>query len=447
MSKDVARWLKLTSGAFAFLSIVVVSATAAAAASAPGRITIPATAQLAVEVSATPPQRQVLWGNVAHYTWVVRLGPGEHDVIRLHRVVQEVRPNEPAKLAQAVMFFPGLPTYFTGLYLPPLISDVPARDRAIAIYLAKNGIDVWGMDYRWAMAPEDTTDFGFMRKWGVQRDVEDAQIALTLARWIRGEWSRLESPLFLTGLSYGALMSYAVAANDTQRPVKFRNVKGIIPVDYGIKFDSPGYQAGQCAYLDNVRAMMKSGAYYWDNRFMWAIGQFAIDDPTGDSPFAPGMDNYHFALGVGGWPQNASIPWHFAGSYLDENGNPTALRFTEERLFFDLLANNEPPYSPVQVDVEIATVDCGVPNAGPTYADHIGEVTVPLFYVGAAGGVGRFGEYATTLVASQDVTILVVQQLGDDDRAEDYGHSDLMTGFDAESLVWRPILEWIRAHP
>jgi hypothetical protein len=88
-----------------------------------------------------------------------------------------------------------------------------------------------------------------------------------------------------------------------------------------------------------------------------------------------------------------------------------------------------------------------VPNAGPTYADHIGEVTVPLFYVGAAGGVGRFGEYATTLVASQDVTILVVQQLGADDRAEDYGHSDLMTGFDAESLVWRPILEWISAHP
>jgi len=159
------------------------------------------------------------------------------------------------------------------------------------------------------------------------------------------------------------------------------------------------------------------------------------------------MDNYHFALGVGGWPQNASIPWHFAGSYLDEYGNPTALRFTEERLWFDLLMTNEPPYSPVQVDLEIAAVDCGVPNAGPTYADHIGEVTVPLFYVGAAGGVGRFGEYATTLVASPDVTILIVQQLGDDDRAEDFGHADLMIGLDAESLVWRPILEWISAHP
>jgi hypothetical protein len=85
----------------------MVSVTTAAAASAQGRITIPATAQLAVEVSATPPQRQVLWGNVAHYTWVVRLGPGEGDVIRLHRVVKEVCPNEPAKLAQAVMFFPG----------------------------------------------------------------------------------------------------------------------------------------------------------------------------------------------------------------------------------------------------------------------------------------------------------------------------------------------------
>ena len=433
----IARWF----------AMLVLSFASAAAASAQGRITIPATAQLAVQVSATTPQREALGGDVAHYTWDVRLGPGPHDVIRLHRVVREDRPNEPAKLAKAVMFFPGLPTYFTGLYLTPLISDVPAPDRAIAIYLAKNNIDVWGMDYRWAMVPEDTTDFGFMRKWGVQRDVEDAQIALTLARWIRGEWSRPADPLFLTGLSYGALMSYAVAANDTQRPVKFRNVKGIIPIDDGIKYDSPGHQADQCANLDEVRAMMKSGAYYWDNRFLWAIGQLAIDDPTGDSPFAPGMDNYHFALGVGGWPQDASLPWHFAGSYLDADGNPTALRFTEERLWFDLLTKNEPPYSPVRVDVEIATVDCDVPNAGPTYADHIGEVTVPLFYVGAAGGIGRFGEYATTLVASPDVTILIVQQLGDDDRAEDYGHADLMIGLDAESLVWRPILEWIMTHP
>jgi hypothetical protein len=55
-----------------------------------------------------------------------------------------------------------------------LISDVPARDRAIAIYLAKNDIDVWGMDYRWALVPEDTTDFRFMKKWGTLRDVEDA---------------------------------------------------------------------------------------------------------------------------------------------------------------------------------------------------------------------------------------------------------------------------------
>ena len=433
----IARWF----------AMLVLSFASAAAASAQGRITIPATAQLAVQVSATTPQREALGGDVAHYTWDVRLGPGPHDVIRLHRVVREDRPNEPAKLVQAVMFFPGAPTYFNGLYLTPRISDVPARDRAIAIYLAKNNVDVWGMDYRWAMVPEDTTDFGFMRKWGVQRDVEDAQIALTLARWIRGEWSRSEGPLFLTGLSYGALMSYAVAANDTQRPAKFRNVKGIIPVDYGIKFDSPGHQAEQCAFLDEARAMMKSGAYHWDNRFMWAMGQLAIDDPTGDSPFAPGMDNYHFALGVGGWPQNDSIPWHFAGSYLDEYGNPTGLRFTEERLWFDLLMKNEPPYSPVQVDLEIATVLCDVPNTGPTYADHIGEVTVPLFYVGAAGGVGRFGEYATTLVASPDVTILIVQQLGDDDRAEDYGHADLMIGLDAESLVWRPILEWIMTHP
>ncbi len=50
----------------ASLAMLVLCFASAAAASAQGRIVIPATAQLAAEVSATTPQRQVLWGDVAH---------------------------------------------------------------------------------------------------------------------------------------------------------------------------------------------------------------------------------------------------------------------------------------------------------------------------------------------------------------------------------------------
>ncbi len=409
-------------------------------------LAIPDAARLGADVALGHVQRTVLVDDIVHYRWTVRVGPGKHDVIGLHRVVEESHGRRQAEPEQAVMFFAGSPTYFEGLYLTPLISEVPPRDRAIAIYLAKHGIDVWGMDYRWAMVPENTTDFRFMKDWGVSRDVEDGQIALTIARWIRGGGERPSGPLFVAGLSYGGEISYAVAANDTQRPRKLRNVGGIIPLDYGLLFEGTDYQAEQCAYLNDVRQMRKSGTYNWDNRYMWDIGALAISDPTGTSPFDAGFDNHHFALGVGGWPEDAVIPWHFVGSYLDENGNPTGLRFTNERLFFDLLVANEPPYSPTMLDLEDATVACNPTHRAGTFADHVEDITVPIFYVGAAGGFGHWGEYMTTVTASQDVTILIVQRLHDDMRDQDYGHADLLTAASAESLVWQPILNWIRAY-
>jgi hypothetical protein len=39
-----------------------------------------------------------------------------------------------------------------------------------------------------------------------------------------------------------------------------------------------------------------------------------------------------------------------------------------------------------------------------------------------------------------------VQFLPDDRRALDFGHADLFTATNAETLVWKPILDWIVAH-
>lgn len=398
------------------------------------------------DVSISQMQRQVLYGDIAYYQWTVQVGPGPHDRIRLHRVVKELRPYHPAALAQAVMFFPGSPTYFVGLYIPPLISQVPARDRSIAIFLAKKGIDVWGMDYRWALVPEKTTDFRFMKRWGVSRDVEDAQIALTIVRRMRGEPMRPAGPLFLTGLSYGAMMSYGVAANDSQRPPRLRNVKGIIPLDCGVKYKEPDVQAEACANLDYARNLIKSGTYYDDNRALPQIGQLAIDSPNDISPFAPPLTNYQFDLVVATSP-NGAVPWHFAGGWFDNSGLPYDLRFTEARLWADLLASNEPPYMPVQVDLEAAEAGCWKPHQDGNYTDHLGDIRVPIFLVGAGGGFGHYADYTTTLTASADITIDVVQLLSDDQRGEDYGHADLLEASNAETLVWQPILAWIQAHP
>jgi hypothetical protein len=391
-------------------------------------------------------QRQVLYGDIAYYQWTVQVGPGRYDRIRLHRVVREQRPYHPASTAQAVMFLPGLPTYFVGLYIPPAISQSCARDHSIAIFLAKNGIDVWGMDYRWALVPGQTTDFRFMKRWGVSRDVEDAQIALTIAREMRGDGIRPAGPLFVSGLSYGAGVSYGVAANDSQRPPRLRNVKGIIPLDCGVRYSEPDVQAEACDSVDPLRSAIQGGNYYNDVRGMEQIGRLAIDAPNDTSPFAPPLTNYQFDLVMATSP-NDIIPWHFAGGFFDSTGMPTDLRFTDVRMWMDLLANNEPPYYPIQLDLEYAEGGCPKPHLEAVYTDHIGDVRVPIFLVGAGGGFGHYSDYTTTLTASTDITIRVVQLLSDDQRAEDYGHVDLLEATNAETLVWQPILAWIQAHP
>jgi hypothetical protein len=49
-------------------------------------------------------QRQVISGDIVHYSFRVPVGPGQHDVIGIHRVVKETRPFRPIKTDKAVFF-------------------------------------------------------------------------------------------------------------------------------------------------------------------------------------------------------------------------------------------------------------------------------------------------------------------------------------------------------
>lgn len=80
------------------------------------------------------------------------------------------------------------------------------------------------------------------------------------------------------------------------------------------------------------------------------------------------------------------------------------------------------------------------------FDDHLNRIAVPILYVGSAGGAGLLGYYTTTLTASKDITKFTVQFFPDDQQALDFGHADLFMARDAETLVWRPILDWIVAH-
>jgi hypothetical protein len=163
----------------------------------------------------------------------VAVGTGPFDVIRVHHVFKDSPPAVPQ---EAVMLLPGLPTTFDSLYMLPEISPAAPPEHSISVYLANHDVDVWGMDFGWALVPIETTDFSFMKGWGLMKDVEHVRAALSIARATRRLKDPNAGPVFLSGLSYGAVLTYPVAGEDAEQPPAARDVKGIIPIDYGVRW-------------------------------------------------------------------------------------------------------------------------------------------------------------------------------------------------------------------
>jgi hypothetical protein len=98
----------------------------------------------------------------------------------------------------------------------------------------------------------------------------------------------------------------------------------------------------------------------------------------------------------------------------------------------------------VRIDVDADQLICGTFDT--PFDDHLAQVTVPILHVGPKGGFGPSAYASTMLTASRDVTTITVQRLADADEAMDFGHGDTVLAREAETLVWRPILDWIMAH-
>jgi hypothetical protein len=391
----------------------------------------------------THSDRTVLHDDIVHYRFDVRVGPGQFDMIRLHRVVKERQPHHPIRTVDGVLLLPGQPNYFEAIFIPPLISQVPAWDRSLAIFLAENNIDVWGMDYGWALVPAETTDFNFMKGWGVEKDTRHAEVALSLARQIRGITDQGFDPLHVLGFSYGGIIAYSLAGEETQQPHYARNVKGIVIFDVGMKLKEKSLRDWNCSDMAQYQAMLDAGVYNDDTGvFLKQVSDLALSSPDDWSQMVPGFTNYQLALAFGAstWLLNGQF-WHFVGGYLDANGIPSDLRFTEAQLWLDLL-QNIPPHCTVQADFDVDAVSCGKPIV--SFDDHLHEIAVPILYAGTGGGFGQEGYYTTTLTASRDITKFTVSITSD--RPTDFGHVDLEYARDAETLAWRSILAWLKAH-
>jgi hypothetical protein len=384
--------------------------------------------------------RTVIHGNIVHYRYDVRVGPGDFDVIRLHRVVREGMRYQPLRTVDGVFLLPGSPNYFEAIFMAPSISPALDWDHSIVAFLAKNKIDVWGMDYGWALVPAETSDFSFMQGWGLGRDIQHTEIALSIARMIRRSAGQGSGSLYLLGFSYGVPIAYSVAGEETQKPYALRNVKGLIPVEFLMKTNDDAFRSDACSKAAAGQDQIDEGNYENpQGLLLQAVGGLAESDPDGTSPYVPLFTNYQFALFVGG----TGAFWHFVGA-LFESGLPTGLSYTEPQVWFDLLQAT-PPYFPRQTGVDTNTTICN--EVDVSFDDHLAEIAVPILFIGAAGGIGERGYYTTTLTSSNDITTRLVRLQPEGYEAIDFGHADLFLASkpegDAQTLVWQPILNWI----
>ena len=385
-------------------------------------------------------QRHALTSDVAEYFFTVRVGSGPYDQIGVHRVVKETAPNVPIHASRAVFLAPGDIWNFHAAFLN---TAAP-----IPVFLAENGIDVWGIDYRWTMVPASVTDLSFMKTWGIVQDADDVGVAIAAARVTRALTGSGAGKIFLLGWSRGGQIGYTYVNGETQVPSALRQVKAFIPVDIYLKTDVADLQSKACARQQASEAAIAAGSYAaTSGELIKALGDEAVADPNGASAIFPGLTNHQAGLLLGeetfaflGGLEPVPF-YHFTAGTFDANGLPNGLTYTNEADLFHF-ASGAAPFQPNQELADADAFTCGQTHV--PFADHLAEIKLPILYIGAGGGFGPYGLYNLSLLGSTDVTTHITSL--NPVRLADFGHADLFQARDARTLVWQAILDWVRGH-
>lgn len=388
-------------------------------------------------------ERRVLTGDVVEYSAVVPVGPGPSDRIRIHRVVRERAPFKPRSTRAAVMMLHGDFSTFDSNFVLASLPGAESPGPSLAVHLASQDIDVWGFDRRWALLPADTTDFSSLTDQGFVSAIGDTEKALALARVIRGSAGRFA----LLGFSSGAVLAYAYAGHETQRPPGLRHVRALVPLDayYRIGPDHEADREAACARAQLDQEYLDAGYVESDNSFFPYVAQLSLDAPDDPSPFLDGATNHDALLFL--LTQTYHLfdpnPWYHLGAGTFDAGWATGLRYSPVARMTDWLLQAVP----FQATREVADYDaiwCG--EGTLPVPDRLASIQVPVYAVAAAGGFGELARYTTQQLGSNDVTFSLVRGLPVGQEHEDYGHGDLLYAHDAPQLVWDPLASWILAH-
>jgi len=393
----------------------------------------PAPEELASTTQALSATRDHVAGDVYHYSFTLRVGSGPNAVLHVDRVVRERAPWVPRHSSGAVMMLHGDFATFATNFLP-----------GVAPWLAERGLDVWGVDRRWAHAT-DTTDFATM---GLAQELDDIGIALGFARATRLVTDGSVERLALVGFSRGGELAYFYAAREATRPALQRHVKAIVPLDVYVSLpaDEP-IRASLCEGAAIEQEIVAGGEVDSPNDFQIALGQGALATPDAQNPFQgfyPGLTFREAVLALVGQTYQVFQPspvYHFNGPTLAD-GAVTGLRFSPEPVIDRWLAN-APPH---QAWAESADTDAQSCGDAPPLDLPLSRIRVPLLLIAVAGGYGERALFSTTQVGSPDVTTRVIRQLPVAQEAEDFGHADLLYAPAAEALAWQPLLAWLSTH-
>lgn len=387
-------------------------------------------------------ERSPITPEVAHYSFQLPVGAGEHDVIRLHRIVRERAPWVPARADRAAFLAHGDGWGFAATYLTSLATPAVPDSQSFPVFLAQGGLDVWGLDFRWSLVPPETADLSFMADWGYGTSLQDLDAALAVARAVRLVTGSGLSRVHVVGFSRGGHMGWAQLSAETRRPAALRHIETFIAVEHSFKTDDEAVRQGNCASYDAILDLLDGGSYATDYRIVAVIGDLAAAAPEETSPYFPPLSNADFAELIGAEPGGGTIPhFHSVGGVVDPETFETELTYTRPELWFAFLSGSS-AYQPLRLNLDGAAIVCD--ELDSPYDDHLGEIEVPILYVGAAGAFGELGLHTLTLVGSTDVESLIVR------RAElpelDWGHNDPFLADGAQALVWAPILDWIESH-
>lgn len=386
--------------------------------------------------------RQVVHEDVAHYGFLLRVGPGEYDVIGLHRVVRERRPGVPIRTARSVFLLHGGGKDFLGNFLPGFLSPNLSDDFGLGVHLANGDIDVWGMDMSSTLVAWQGIEVPFMAGWGMDRHVQDLRTGIQVARTIRLLSGNGLRPVILSAYSSGVFAGYALLNAETQVPRGLRIVAGFIPVEYGVEPANETNEVNSCNSIASNEALMAQGIYGAAN-ILPLVGVPARDDPGGPSDFLPGFTNLAAALNLGTWPLNAPLTGHFAAGIFDENGLATGLQYQSVTAFLDFLSLAPVYDQPVAYSRDGSLMTC--PTADAPWDDHFTRIQVPILWIVAAGGYGvDWDDFPA--IGSGDETRLLIALHAPDEALLGYGHIDPYNADNAAELVWQPMLEWVVDH-